>query len=190
MIVGIFDSGIDITHKNFRNPDGSTRILRLWDQTARPPLPPGIHAPPRLKYGSGTPIPMNYGAEYTKAHLDTILKASAPPQPLPGIEEDEGVPPHGSHITGIAAGNGLQADGCHAAGVYVGVAPEADLVISRPGPTSCTSILHGFLCIIHVAGNGASTSPIASAAGFINCSWGGPGVTDGARIAQKKSTIF
>jgi subtilisin family serine protease len=186
VIVGIFDSGIDITHKNFRNPDGSTRILRLWDQTARPPLPPGIHAPPRLKYGSGTPIPMNYGAEYTKAHLDTMLAASAPPQPLPGIEEDEGVPPHGSHITGIAAGNGLQADGCHAAGVYVGVAPEADLVIVKTRIPSYTSILHGFRYIIHVAATASNFPDGRPRPVVINCSWGGPGVTDGARIAQKE----
>lgn len=32
VIVGIADSGIDYTNSVFRNQDGSTRILRLWDQ--------------------------------------------------------------------------------------------------------------------------------------------------------------
>ena len=32
-IVGIVDSGIDFTHPDFINPDGSTRIAYLWDQT-------------------------------------------------------------------------------------------------------------------------------------------------------------
>jgi subtilisin family serine protease len=33
VIVGVVDSGFDVYHGAFRNPDGSSRILRLWDQT-------------------------------------------------------------------------------------------------------------------------------------------------------------
>ena len=32
MILGVIDSGIDYLHLDFRNEDGSTRILYLWDQ--------------------------------------------------------------------------------------------------------------------------------------------------------------
>lgn len=32
-IVAVIDSGIDYSHPDFRNADGSTRILDLWDQT-------------------------------------------------------------------------------------------------------------------------------------------------------------
>ncbi|MDO5411732.1 MAG: S8 family peptidase [Lachnospiraceae bacterium] len=35
VLVGIADSGIDIYHAAFRNPDGSTRIAALWDQATR-----------------------------------------------------------------------------------------------------------------------------------------------------------
>ena len=33
ILVGIIDSGIDIYHPDFRNEDGTTRIVNLWDQT-------------------------------------------------------------------------------------------------------------------------------------------------------------
>src|SRR5262245_26717219 len=32
VLVGICDWGIDFTHPNFRNPDGTTRLEALWDQ--------------------------------------------------------------------------------------------------------------------------------------------------------------
>ncbi len=33
VLVAIIDSGIDYYHDDFRNPDGTTRIVKLWDQT-------------------------------------------------------------------------------------------------------------------------------------------------------------
>lgn len=33
VIVAVIDSGIDFAHPDFRNADGTTRILSLWDQT-------------------------------------------------------------------------------------------------------------------------------------------------------------
>lgn len=48
VLVAVLDSGIDYRLPEFRNPDGSTRIRFLWDQTLRPdaqaaePTSPGI----------------------------------------------------------------------------------------------------------------------------------------------------
>ena len=43
VLVGFLDSGIDYTHPAFRSPDGTTRILRIWDQTIQTgPSPDGM----------------------------------------------------------------------------------------------------------------------------------------------------
>jgi subtilisin family serine protease len=41
VVVGIVDTGIDIYHKSFRNPDGTTRLLGLLDTTAPYAITPG-----------------------------------------------------------------------------------------------------------------------------------------------------
>src|SRR5215510_5787599 len=49
VIVGICDWGFDFTHANFRNADGSTRLLCLWDQRgAGDPLAPAPYNHGRL----------------------------------------------------------------------------------------------------------------------------------------------
>ena len=49
VIVAILDRGIDYTHRDFRNGDGTTRIRMMWDMSnANPILPicdPGQPAP-------------------------------------------------------------------------------------------------------------------------------------------------
>ena len=114
VIVAILDSGIDFRHADFRNPDGSSRILAIWDQTT-----PGG--------GAGCGPAAGFGKCWTKADLDTNLAGMGGP-----ISFQDGFG-HGSHVAGIAAGNGLASD--PAAGVpdgtYAGVAPQADLLIVK-----------------------------------------------------------
>ena len=110
ILVGIVDSGVDYSHPDFRNEDGSTRILRLWDQSVAGNPPKG--------YVSGT--------EYTKEEIDEAL----------ALGETEGrrlVPSgdfsgHGTAVLGIAAGNGRASDG-----VNRGVAYRSDLLVVKMG---------------------------------------------------------
>jgi hypothetical protein len=113
VVVGVIDTGIDYTHPDFLHTDGSSRILYLWDQSA-----------PASAYGD---VP--YGHLYTKADLDAALYNGIPLRGDPDA--------HGTHVTGIAAGNGQASYG-----VFTGIAPEADIiVVATPPPSSPESDL-------------------------------------------------
>jgi len=109
VVVGIVDFGCDFQHDNFRNANGSSRILAIWDQNA-PALP-----------GS----PFGYGRLYTQDQINEALSEDNPyvalgyaPQPDSPFRP---LGTHGTHVMDIAAGNG------GGSGVP-GVAPRADIV--------------------------------------------------------------
>ena len=110
VLVGVVDSGIDYFHPDFRNEDGSSRILRLWDQSIPGNPPEGYLA----------------GTEYAKEEIDKAL----------ALGETEGrrfIPSrdfsgHGTAVLGIAAGNGRASDG-----VNRGIAYKSDLLVVKMG---------------------------------------------------------
>lgn len=79
VLVGDVDSGIDYGNADFKNPDGSTRIKYIWDQTTDGNAPAGY----------------SFGYECDQASIATRL--------CPEKDTDG----HGTFVTGIAAGNGL-----------------------------------------------------------------------------------
>ncbi len=109
VIVGIIDDGIDFRHRDFRNADGTTRLLALFDQRAT-----GASGSP--------PAGFSYGGECTAAMINSAINgnASACTQPSSGG--------HGTHVAGIAAGNGQATGNGQAAYRFVGMAPEADIL--------------------------------------------------------------
>ncbi len=106
VLIAIIDSGIDYTHPEFRRPDGTSRVLYLWDQTIE-------GAPPAGFLG---------GTEYTNAQLNAALAQEAPFSVVPAKDTNG----HGTAVAGIAAGNGSRAE-------TIGVAPDADLLIVKIG---------------------------------------------------------
>ena len=110
ILIGVVDAGVNFFHPDFRNEDGSSRILYLWDQS--------IPGNPPKGYTKGT--------EYTKEEIDKAL----------ALGETEGrrlipsrdVSGHGTAVLGIAAGNGTVSEG-----VNRGVAYESDLLVVKMG---------------------------------------------------------
>ncbi|MBL8151991.1 MAG: S8 family serine peptidase, partial [Blastocatellia bacterium] len=109
VVVGIIDFGCDFVHKNFRNADGTTRLLALWDQSSS------------AQHNS----PFGYGRVYTQEKINEALKNSDPYTHLgyqpPHDTILEAAGSHGTHVTDIAAGNGLGSS-------VPGVAPDADII--------------------------------------------------------------
>ncbi len=111
ILFGIVDSGVDYTHPDFRKEDGSTRILKLWDQT----IP-------------GNP-PMHYerGSVYTGEQINEALRA-ATPEERRSIVPSRDISGHGTSVLGIGAGNGRGSGG-----QYRGVAFESELLVVKLG---------------------------------------------------------
>ena len=108
VIVAIIDSGIDYTHKDFINEDGTSRILYIWDQTAEGTPPEGF----------------SKGAEYTNDMINIALNNAFPFQVIPIVDTNG----HGTAVSGIAAGNGRSSNGEN-----LGAAPEADIISVKLG---------------------------------------------------------
>jgi subtilisin family serine protease len=118
-IVLIYDTGIDWSHMDFRDPSNpsKTRIVAIWDQTL---TAVAGEAPP-----SGFP----YGVEYTKAQIDNEVDGTPA-----GVVRERDINGHGTHVAGTAAGNGLASGG-----KYVGLAPLADIIVVKGGDGSFSS---------------------------------------------------
>ncbi|MBQ8802484.1 MAG: S8 family serine peptidase [Tyzzerella sp.] len=107
VLVAVIDSGIDYENEVFRNPDGTTRIRNLWDQTIQGNPPEG--------YVIGT--------EYTQEEINEALSAS-PRQERLRIVPSRDISGHGTAVAGILAGNSED---------YQGVAYQSEMIVVKLG---------------------------------------------------------
>jgi subtilisin family serine protease len=119
IIMGIIDTGIDFNHGDFKDSLGLSRIRYLWDQVQTS--------------GSIVPAPFNYGIEWTDTQINNNQCTHA----------DLLHYGHGTHVSGIAAGNGL------ANGTHEGVASKVDIIavaldFNKTGPTIADAVQYIF----------------------------------------------
>ncbi|HKM75805.1 MAG TPA: S8 family serine peptidase [Candidatus Bathyarchaeia archaeon] len=79
VVIGFVDTGIDLSHRDFKFPNGTTKILYVWDQTMSGNAPSGF----------------NYGNECTSIEITA------------GLCTEFDSFGHGTHVAGIAASTGL-----------------------------------------------------------------------------------
>ena len=102
VLVGFVDSGIDLTHPDFQDSNGNSRVLFLCDQTRDEDPPDGYL----------------FGTEYNNDQINEALRAGKT------LSKDESG--HGTAAAGIACGNGNASKGR-----YRGIAPEAELIVVK-----------------------------------------------------------
>jgi len=103
VIVGVIDTGFDITHPDFKNADGTTRVRFVWEQA-------NLQGP--------SPAGFTYGREWTAAQINGG-----------GAINIQDINGHGTHVAGTAVGNGRATGSGQPQYKYVGMAPEADIVL-------------------------------------------------------------
>ena len=115
VILGIIDTGIDYTSPLFRNPDGTSRILSIWDQT----IPSGM---PKESTAGFQPF---YGTIYEQNQINEALKTENPYLSVPSRDTNG----HGTFLAGVAASNQIDQPL-----PFSGAAPKADLAIVKLKP--------------------------------------------------------
>lgn len=120
VLIGLVDTGIDYRSPLFQNPDGTTRIAGIWDQSVpieEDVLPAGV--PDYYPMGGSS-----YGTEYTREQINEAL-ASDDPLSLVPTQDTIG---HGTFLAGLAAGSSIPQED------FTGAAPEAELAVVKLKP--------------------------------------------------------
>lgn len=115
VLLAVIDTGIDYGSNLFRNADGTTRILNLWDQVLLPDEERGFRPPEGFAQG----------VEFSSQQINEALAAGDQARlVLPSID----VSGHGTAVASVAAGYAEEP-------VFRGVATQSPLLIVRLGNT-------------------------------------------------------
>ncbi len=117
VVVGVIDTGLDVTHPDLRDAEGRTRVAWLLD-LSRGPM--GLHPDEEEAYGCND---LSHGgcAVLDARDIDAMM-ASSTADDLPADTVG-----HGTHVASIAAGNGNSAPSSG----LVGMAAGATLIAAR-----------------------------------------------------------
>lgn len=120
VLIGLVDTGIDYRSPLFQNPDGTTRIAGIWDQSVpieEDVLPAGV--PDYYPMGGSS-----YGTEYTREQINEALVSDDPLSLVP-TQDTIG---HGTFLAGLSAGSSIPQED------FTGAAPEAELAVVKLKP--------------------------------------------------------
>ena len=132
VLIAVLDSGVDYTHPEFRNVDGTTRIRAYWDQTGT-----GTSTDGWVQSTELPPDGFHQGVEYSQEQINEALISG---KKLPMIDSNG----HGTAVAAIAAGTG-------------GVAPDSELLVVKlgiPGETGfprTTELMEGLDYVLRKA---------------------------------------
>ena len=120
ILIGIVDTGIDYENPLFRDGEGNSRIVSIWDQTAGFGNDESnqMVATKRLQ---GSEFNPEYGVIYQRENINKALQSERPKEIVPEIDENG----HGTYLASIAAGS---ADSMND---FIGAAPLSELVIVK-----------------------------------------------------------
>ena len=121
VIVGFVDTGINYTDSLFRNVDGSTRIIGIWDQTNNSDNSNNIENETAKPFSAFSAL---YGTQYTAEEINLALNSDNPASIVPTRDENG----HGTFLASIAAGNRDEREG------FSGAAPQASIAMVKLKP--------------------------------------------------------
>ena len=121
VIVGFVDTGINYTDSLFRNVDGSTRIIGIWDQTNNSDNSNNIENKTAKPFSAFSAL---YGTQYTAEEINLALNSDNPASIVPTRDENG----HGTFLASIAAGNRDERAG------FSGAAPQASIAMVKLKP--------------------------------------------------------
>ena len=116
VIVGIVDTGIDYLHEEFRDKNGKSRIIAIWDQTID---------------GNNENISIPFGSLYTREEINKaieVYEAGGNPYDIVPSKDTNG---HGTGMAGIVGALGKNKD-------IKGIAPECEFVIVKLSESAYT----------------------------------------------------
>ena len=145
VLVAVLDSGVDYTHPEFQNADGTTRIRAYWDQTGAGNQvngpdwgeTEGTPADGVVREAGKPPEGFHQGTEYSREQIDRAWMSG---NRLP-VSDVSG---HGTEVAAIAAGTG-------------GIAPDSELLVVKlgiPGETGfprTTELMEGLDYVLRKA---------------------------------------